>query len=67
MSFVRTVVDQKTGVASQVYDDVLERRLFRLHLQVVRRGFFMPMWNLREIVEQRLVGELFVRWRQERR
>jgi hypothetical protein len=45
---------------------VLERRLLRLGVQVYRRGFFMPMWNLREIVERRLMRELFRRWREER-
>lgn len=45
---------------------MLERRLLRLSVQVYRRGFFMPMWNLREIVERRLVRELFAHWAKER-
>lgn len=46
--------------------DGFERRLLRLSVQVYRRGFFMPMWNLQEIVERRLMRELFRRWRLER-
>lgn len=43
---------------------ILERRLLRLSIIVHSRGYFMPMWNLREIVERRLVRQLFASWRE---
>jgi hypothetical protein len=50
-----------------VTDIELERRVFRLMLQVHRRGYFMFIdEQLRPIVERRLMRKLFLHWRMER-
>ena len=42
------------------------RQLFRLTIQTRRRGIFMMHWQIEEIVERRLMRELFVHWLKER-
>ena len=47
--------------------DVMSRRALRLSIQVARRGLFMPMENLQEIVRMRLMRQLFVFWKRRRK
>ena len=46
--------------------DLVASRTLRLSFQVFRRGLFMPIWNLEEIVRRRLMRDLFVHLRKER-